>query len=248
MKIQVMSDLHLEHDDNFMIKIDPNADLLVLAGDTGSQVFQADFVKNCAAQIKTIMIMGNHEPFGSTIKKTVQAWKDLAIPNLIILDNETVEIDGVLFIGTTLWSDLNADPLNHFAIQQFSSDYKLIYKDGKDELVDIPYLQHKFEENVEFLKNALFLKHNKKVLITHHAPTFLSVDERYINYHTVFNAGFASELSNLLLYSDGLKLCIHGHMHNSKDYQLSDEIRIVCNPRGYGNENNNFDPVKVISI
>ena len=112
MNIQIMSDLHLEHDNRFIFKKAENADILILAGDIGSYTFQSDFVRECASQITTIMIMGNHEPLGYSIKETVEAWKALNIPNLYILDNETIEINGVHFIGSTLWSNINADPIN----------------------------------------------------------------------------------------------------------------------------------------
>ena len=39
MNIQIMSDLHLEHDNRFIFKKAENADILILAGDIGSILF-----------------------------------------------------------------------------------------------------------------------------------------------------------------------------------------------------------------
>lgn len=246
MKIQILSDLHLEHDEKFTYEKAEGADLLILAGDISSYIFQSDFVRHCASQIKTIMIMGNHEPLGYSISETVEAWKNLNIENLIILDNETIEINGIHFIGTTLWSDLYADPLNHFAIKKTICDFQKILKSDKSGLISINDLQNEFDKSLSFIKKELEKDYDRKVLITHHLPTFSSISEKYIN--SFANASFASNLSNLLIYSEGLELCIHGHTHDSFDYILGESIRIVCNPRGYHGENKKFNPLKMIEL
>lgn len=246
MKIQILSDLHLEHDEKFTYEKAEGADLLILAGDISSYIFQSDFVRHCAKQIKTIMIMGNHEPLGYSIKDTVQAWKDLNIDNLIILDNDTVEINGIHFIGTTLWTDLYADPLNHFAIKNNVCDFKKILKSDHSGLIDIIDIQEEFEKSLKFITEEFNKDYKRKVLITHHLPTLLSISEEYIN--SPMNASFASNLSNLLAYTENLELCIHGHTHHSFDYMLNENIRIVCNPRGYHDSNKDFNPVKTVDL
>lgn len=246
MNIQIMSDLHLEHDNSFKFEKAENADILILAGDISSYTFQSDFVRECASQITTIMIMGNHEPLGYSIKETVEAWKALNIPNLYILDNETIEINGVHFIGSTLWSNINADPINQIAIKNAFCDFKKIFNEQKTDLISIADYQREFEKSLYFIENELAKGYKKTVLITHHLPTFSSISDRFIN--SPFNAGMASNLSNLLLYNDNLVLAIHGHTHDSMDYMLGDTVRIVCNPRGYYGENKDFNPLKVVSI
>jgi Icc-related predicted phosphoesterase len=42
-------------------------------------------------------------------------------------------------------------------------------------------------------------------------------------------------------------LWVHGHVHESFDYHLSD-TRIICNPHGYGTENGQFDPALVVEV
>lgn len=246
MNIQIISDLHLEHNNNFTFSKAENADILILAGDISSYTFQSDFVRECASQITSIMIMGNHEPLGYSIKETVQAWKNLNIPNLHILDNETIEINGIHFIGSTLWSNLNASPLNQIAIQDAVCDFKKIFNENKTNLVSIADIQNEFDKSVSFIEKELAKDYKKKVLITHHLPTFASIPDRFTN--SPLNAAMASNLSNMLVYSDNLALAIHGHTHDSMDYMLGDTVRIVCNPRGYHGENKQFDPLKVVSI
>lgn len=246
MNIQIISDLHLEHDNNFQFEKVEDADVLVLAGDIGSFTHHYDFIRSCSEKIKTIMILGNHEPIGHSIKETAIAWKNIKIPNFYFLDNETVEIDGVHFIGSTLWTNLNADPINQIAIQQTISDFKGIFKEDKSGLVNIQDLQKEFEKSLFFIEQELSKNYAKKVLITHHLPTLASISDEYIS--SPYNAAFASNLSNLLLYSNNLDVCIHGHTHKYFDYILGDNVRVVCNPRGYSGENKLFNPFKMINI
>lgn len=42
-------------------------------------------------------------------------------------------------------------------------------------------------------------------------------------------------------------LWVHGHTHDSCDYELG-ATRIVCNPRGYEDENSAFDPELVVTL
>jgi len=79
------------------------------------------------------------------------------------------------------------------------------------------------------------------VTVTHHAPSALSIDDRYKG-DTLMNGAFHSDLSEFILGRPQIKLWTHGHMHNRSDYIIG-ETRVVCNPRGYiGYENraNNF--------
>ena len=248
MNIQIMSDLHLEHCENFQFQKKEGADVLILAGDISSQTYQADFVRKCAEQIPTIMIMGNHEPLGTTIDKNIEEWKALKIPNLFILNNETVILNGVKFIGTTLWSDLGRSVTNNISIQQTLVEFKKLFKDESCEnLIDIPYLQDQFNKSLAFIEKELFSEDDlPQVLITHHAPTFSSVGEKY--ERSTLNSAFASNLDHMLSYAEHLKLCVHGHVHDSYDYMLGDTLRVVCNPRGYHDSNTEFDPLKCVSI
>jgi Icc-related predicted phosphoesterase len=71
----------------------------------------------------------------------------------------------------------------------------------------------------------------KFVVVTHHAPTALSIAECYKG-DTLMNGAFHSDLSDFILDRPQIKLWTHGHMHNKSDYMVGD-TRVVCNPRGY---------------
>lgn len=67
----------------------------------------------------------------------------------------------------------------------------------------------------------------KTVVVTHHGPHWNSVVSRY--QKDLVSAGFASHLEPLLANVD---YWIHGHIHDSVDYQVG-RTRVVANPRGY---------------
>jgi len=69
------------------------------------------------------------------------------------------------------------------------------------------------------------------VVVTHHAPTPISIGSQYRNDY-LMNGAFASDLSEFIMDRPQIKLWTHGHMHDQSDY-LVDETRVVCNPRGY---------------
>ncbi len=69
------------------------------------------------------------------------------------------------------------------------------------------------------------------VVVTHHAPSPISISSQYKNAY-LMNGAFASDLSEFIMDRPQIKLWTHGHMHDPSDY-LVDETRVVCNPRGY---------------
>lgn len=95
----------------------------------------------------------------------------------------------------------------------------------------------------------------RTVVVTHHAPHPDSVHPRFAG--NLLNPAFASDLSALMGPAD---LWIHGHVHDSFDYQVNG-TRVIANPRGYALnrqsvqspeqlewENPLFDPRLVIEI
>lgn len=240
MKVQIVSDLHMEFFENkTRFCLNKNADLLIIAGDLGNALSrQLEFIKEICKKLPVIFILGNHDPMWSSIKETINFWKSVKIENFYFLNNETIEIKGIHFIGSTLWSDLNKDPANNLFIMKNVADYKTIYKDDDDtKFVSTFDMQKKFEECYNFLNKELSKDYKRKVLITHHLPTYASVSDKYQSSR--MNAAFVSDLSNMLLYANNLELCIHGHTHDTFDYMLADVLRVVCNPLGYPSENNN---------
>lgn len=247
MKIQVISDLHLEHGAPFKFIKAEGADVLVLAGDIDSFDLALPFIKECASILPTIMILGNHEPMGHSIEETVDFWESVNIDNFHFLNNKTVEINGVHFIGSTLWSDLSADPINSFSITKTVADFKMIWDKDHINNVSISDLQREHDVAKSFIINELHKGYDKIVVVTHHLPTYQSISPKYIN--SSMNAAFVTNMDHIISsYSYDIDLWIHGHTHDCFDYMITPQTRVVCNPRGYPHEQNGFEPLKVVEI
>lgn len=264
MKIQVASDLHLEFGHNVHIK-NAGADVLVLAGDICmANAFKGSnreswnirnigyykfFDEVCSLFKDVIYIMGNHEHYKGTYNKSAGLLKDglSGYKNLHFLDNDSVTIDGVKFVGSTLWANANTeDALSAVKLQFAMNDFRLIkYCDSKGNYRKFSPYDVRREYNVSrlFLEDALNTEQSC-VVITHHASSFRSIHPKYAD-DTDLNTLYASDMEYLM--TDNVKLWIHGHTHNAFDYMVND-TRVVCNPYGYPHERSIVDPVLVAEI
>ena len=146
MKIAIASDVHLEFGD-LILKNEENADVLILSGDIcvasdfrdpdvysmvqgGKTQRYIDFFTRCAFQFpKVIYVVGNHEHYHGDFAETFTILRKYLghIENLHILDKEHVIVDGVTFIGGTLWTDMNAqDPVTLAHIRGVMNDFRII--------------------------------------------------------------------------------------------------------------------------
>lgn len=254
LKISILSDTHLEFDKTVVLKNQERSDVLVLAGDIGSGLCSTtfEFIKDCCSKYDDVVyILGNHEFYEFDIIDVVDAWGDISrnIPNLHFLYNKTVDIKGVRFIGSTLYSDT----VNNLTIPE-SIYISKMNSTGRKELNDFNYIYYNGEKlnlniyNDQYLKCLKFITDEinkdfdgKKVLVTHYATMMKSISDEFLN--SPIRPFFTTDLSNLIVYSD-LDLVIHGHHHNKSDYDFFGK-RVVCNPYGYGQKGEN-DILQVI--
>jgi len=84
------------------------------------------------------------------------------------------------------------------------------------------------------------------VVVTHHAPSIQSIVDRY--RADPVSAAFASNMDDFILEHQP-RLWIHGHTHESFDYEIG-KNRVVCNPRGYASteENKGFRPDYTLEV
>lgn len=264
MKIDLCSDLHLEFADLTL----PGGDVLVIAGDlceakhikqdqyepdTELAMFEFEdrlkrpdrfyrfLIEECSAKYReTVMVMGNHEHYGFRFEKTADHIQKQLPDNITLLDNTSHVIDNVLFIGGTLWTDVNRDdPVTHHTLKQGMNDYRCITQ--HDRAKNFYYkltTQRTMQEHYKtkwYLEKTLEENRNKNqypvVIVTHHAPTYQSIAERFLG-DTKFNGGYASDLSTLILEYPEIRYWCHGHTHDQFNYQVGD-TRVLCNPRGY---------------
>lgn len=121
MKIQLLSDLHLEWLPDWVPPRLAAADVLVLAGDvgsyqTGSALLRSSmdwglsrFAPANGWPTPVLYVPGNHEYDGLDFEATHAALRACCESlGIIWLHHETVVQQGVRFVGSTLWSDFDA--------------------------------------------------------------------------------------------------------------------------------------------
>jgi len=249
MEIQVLSDIHLECES--FEPPETTADVVILAGDIGIGSRGIDWAKEYF-NVPVLYVPGNHEyhdPSYSMAEIKMEMQEACKESNVMLMDNKVVIIEGVRFIGTTLWTDLKSiESVLYCDADRIIVDYEVTKNAGGLIHFDRDYAQSLFEQNKAWLQSVLEQPFDgKTVVITHHSPSRRSIHPDYEGNE--WNPCFVSDLESLM---DGVDLWIHGHTHSSLDYKLGN-TRVVCNPRGYpdpikGIENDTFDGSMLITI
>lgn len=241
MILGVVSDLHL----NFSSLDLPTEglDALVIAGDTSPHHEQVAswLARKLPGDLPVLLVMGNHDYEGFRIHKAAAHLKaclaDYGMGNVHVLDNEALVIDGVRFLGTTLWTRFDAfepEVPRHVAewhAQRGISDFSnILDREGRMLQPQAMALEHMDARN--FLHRELVLNPHpgKTVVVSHFLPSVVCCDTRYKG--SALNPYFATNVESLVARAD---LWIHGHTHASLD-TVVEGTRVVCNPRGYSRE------------
>jgi hypothetical protein len=241
MKISIASDLHLEFGPLEL----PGGEVLILAGDICEyRSFKkrrqniVDFFDNqCSKYQQVFMVLGNHEAYHHRLDKTYNDFKSLLPPNVTLLENETVDYRGVVFMGATLWTDLHrGNPMTMMTVKEAMNDYRVIqnyYPNTGLYHRLTPEFTYQLHNNTldYFRKNLKSYQDRPVVVITHHGPSYQSIHEKYRGHHHM-NGGYVSDLSEFILDHPQIHTWCHGHVHNRFDYQIG-STRVLCNPRGY---------------
>lgn len=268
-RYSVMSDLHLEFGDLTL----PGGDVLILSGDiceaknlkkadytpeiialnerTGvkSHRYMRFFYEECAKYKDVIYVMGNHESYHFKYHKTKAHLQANLPANVRVLEREHIELNGVLFLGATLWTDMNNfDPLTLMHMKRMMNDYRQItmFNEAKSlyHKITPEYTAAEHVKTKEYFKHMLSENRQGKnlpvVVCTHHAPSKLSIHPNYARDY-IMNGAYSSDLSEFILCNPEIKVWTHGHTHDPFDYMIGD-TRVICNPRGYyGHETRAFD-------
>ncbi len=247
MKLAIFSDLHLEFAP--FVPPETDADVIILAGDVHIRRNGVGWARDAFPQRPVLYVPGNHEYYGEAIPRHTGKLKALAGETAVqVLESDSIEIGGVLFLGTTLWTDfrLLGDPrLAGYHATQELTDYRRIRISPafrKLRSIDTANL-HLRSRN--WLSRELARAVGKQVVVvTHHAPSARSLP---LNHEAdILNAAYASHMDDFVAESNAA-LWVHGHVHRRQDYWIGD-TRVVCNPRGYPTESTGFDPGFVIEI
>jgi len=258
MKINVISDLHLDFADLTL----PGGDVLILSGDIcearhlKQDMYNPDMVllpkedplkrpdryarffnEECKKYREVVMVMGNHEHYGFQFQKTYAHIAANLPENVTLLEDQTHTIDDVVFVGATLWTDMNKmDDLTMYQMRSMMNDYRQITMFNEVKNVYHRLTPEKTVEthyrSLSYIRSVVENDPTKKyVVVTHHAPSMASIAPQYQS-DRLTNGAYASDLSNFILDHSQIILWTHGHTHTMFDYMIGN-TRVICNPRGY---------------
>ena len=263
--VSVASDTHLE----FAPLELPGGDILLLCGDTlvAKHLQEGEFSTErreryeefCTKQLskysKVLAIGGNHEPYGARCIEDVPGlyhalFAEFA-PHAQFLDNQHVEIEGVRFIGSTLWASCGYGTPRHLAIQNGLNDFALIkttyphekltfYEGCRRFLVEDAYRLH--QEAKAFLEEAVKTD-LPCVIMTHHAPSYLAKNAKRYPGQELDEAYF-SNLHPFIEANPNVRFFFSGHSHYRWRHKVG-ETKLAANPRGYYPQermSHGFDP------
>lgn len=259
MKLRVLSDLHLEFAPwKYESK---GEDLVVLSGDICSTSKEGwarrnKLLESIAAPV--LMTLGNHEYYGTVATREDTAARHMEAiskyPHVKLLDPGAVDMNGIRFIGATLWTDflMCSNPeLLKARVDTAVNDF-LWMRASKSDLARTGPRAHPGITSGDMLawhvQERLFIERSlkdcsKAVVITHFMPHPRSVAKQYEG--NILNGYFGSDLSSL--FKSPIKLWIHGHTHTACDYE-ADGVRVVANPRGYPGEKSHYVSDKIIEV
>jgi Icc-related predicted phosphoesterase len=252
MKLWIFSDLHLEYAPLREPLAIPDADVCVVAGDLcrGPANGVRWLTEHIAPSMPCVYVAGNHEFYKGSIREGLEEGRRGAqeFPSVYFLENDTVTIGGIAFIGATLWTDYRIEGHQFLAMRharERMNDYRQTALQRKPWQRFVPEAAARMhQDSRRFIENVLSSASIPTVVVTHHVPHPASLPDRFNG--DLLNAAYASDLAEII-QSGRPALWVHGHTHDRCDYAV-DGIRVVCNPRGYDNENSGFDPRRVVSI
>jgi predicted phosphodiesterase len=233
-KIQILSDLH-----GSQPTVIKEADVIVCAGDIDTKPARVKDYFRAVRRVTNnpiIYVLGNHEYFEGVFPASLENyWEAVRDLDVTLLERATIEFDGVLFAGCTMWTDF--DKGRGEAAARFGmNDFEYIrVPEGKDGIrrLSTSDLVAAHNEAKGFLSDELAKNVGKRlVVVTHHLPSFslISGDLR----GSSLNGAFAADMDRLITEYEP-SLWIYGHTHRFSDVCLG-STRCVCNPLGYRGE------------
>ena len=275
-RLTVLSDIHLDSAWLEIQESDIRPDVVALIGDIHDGTAGIEWAAQTWRNASILYVPGNHEFAGAVMQDRRYEIQRAAMrhKNVHLLDRQGITIDGVRFMGATLWTDLNfygeyptpftpltpdftgriqwRDGSQHNSFELFRSCFdrtQQVTHEAASRNFSLADCARLFNMDRRFLEKELSdpLPYRKKVVLTHHLPSAKSIAPDFANAPS--NVVFASHLDELVQQST---IWCHGHTHHSCRY-FHEKTEVICNPRGYakpncGDQNPHFDKHFLIEI
>jgi hypothetical protein len=235
MKIGILSDLYVD-EMGALGAPSQEPDVLILAGNIGQGMHGLEWAAT-TYHCPIIYVCGNYSYRDRDIDALDAELKDRAWGTHVhLLQNDSLIVRGVRFIGCTLWSDfdLYGDPET---AMQLAEDGNLDYyriRDPQGRPIKPSDTLARHRKAVSYLEGAVTqpFDDGHTVVITHHAPSSKSVPPRFRGDRLM--ACYASNLDRLVERAQAM-YWVHGGDHDAVDYMLGG-TRVLSNPRGFSNQ------------
>jgi Icc-related predicted phosphoesterase len=253
MRCHYVSDLHLESQ-SFTWTL-PKGDVLIVAGDlcharcldpTRADKYSIDqrvrvmcFVDSALANFRHVLLVaGNHEHYDGIFDNTTLLLRK-HLPGVVVLDNECIELEGVQFFGSTLWSNFSGRSLATMNVvrkrmgEYFFVKKRLISADGVELLANFrpEDAADAFEESIAALKRCIAAHPSQQtVVITHHAPSRQGLNPS--SARNGLEGAYASDLDATIASLANVPVWIHGHTHIRRRYRIG-KTAVLANCRGF---------------
>jgi 3',5'-cyclic AMP phosphodiesterase CpdA len=250
-----MSDLHLEAQD-FRWRL-PQGDVLIVAGDlchaSCLQPVRSDlyavrqrdrvmrFVDTARASFAhVLLIAGNHDHYDGIFEDTAVSLRQ-CLPGVTVLDDEHVDIAGVRFFGTTLWSDFErGSPASMDKARRGVGEFFFVKtrthdgnnKDGLAKFRPQDALQAHHRSLAALKRCVEAAGAPKTVVISHHAPSLKGLNPLHAG--NGLDGAYASDLEATIASLPGVPVWVHGHTHVRRTYRIGDTL-VRANCRGFDN-------------
>lgn len=254
MRVQVFSDLHFDVAPVRPIRVTPETDAVIVAGDVcqGADRAFGRLRQIVPMHIPIVMTLGNHEFYGRCWQEEVGAAQERApLYGIHLLENATAVVGNVRFVGASMWTDyalFGEHTVAHamdVAARGLNDHRRITWAKQPWRRFRPQEAARLHERSRAFIEAELGTPFaGPTVVVTHHAPHPQSVHPRYRN--DLLSAAFVSDLTAVIEAGQPL-LWVHGHTHESFDYRVG-PTRVVCNPHGYGFENAAFNPAFLVEL
>lgn len=261
MKIRVVSDLHCDINGTFEFGFNNlnDVDVTLIAGDIAGdyEVEEKYLYEKISTKHPVICVGGNHLGYDYLFKKSMRkqildGTKEYSINHLITNNNSNIHylnnvflvLENKLIFGGTMYTDFNLyknSGIYKNIAERYMNDFRYVYT-----MKDFPNIRAiSADDYIEWFKQfktRLFTavkiakKNNYEVIVlTHFAPSKKSISNKYNGAYKELNPAYAADMSRYIRDHDCIKLWVHGHMHDSFDYNIK-QCRVVCAPYGYSRE------------
>lgn len=246
MRCHYLSDLHLES--QLFPWTLPTGDVLIIAGDLCHasafdpslkdpyRVRQRErvlrFVDDATAAFDhVLMVTGNHEHYDGVFEDTVPLLRR-HFAGVTVLDNELIQIDGTVFFGCTLWTDLaGRNEVATENIRRGMGEYFFTKtrREGESDFAKLRPVDTLAAHDRSLARLRSLVPKRPSVIITHHAPSDQGLNPQHKG--NGLDGAFASDLDELIAELS-VPFWVHGHTHVRKTYRVGNTT-LLANCRGF---------------